>query len=238
MGACLPLQPVATGGDVPGAATKGAEPLRMAVIDSLIIAGWTGRDPAGVAAHIAELERLGVRPPRSTPMFYRVAAANLTTLAHIEVAGSDSTGEVECVVFSLPGGIWLGLGSDHTDRRLEAVDVTLSKQLCAKPVSSQVWPFDEIADHYEELILRSWAVIDGERRLYQEGAAAHLRHPRDLMAMAAGNALPVGTAMFCGTLPVRGEIRFASRFEMELHDPVFGRRIQHAYDIRALPDEG
>jgi hypothetical protein len=210
----------------------------VAGIHSLIIAGWTGRDPDVVAAHIAELERLGVPRPKSTPMFYRVAAANLTTLSHIEVVDDKSTGEIECVVFSLSDGMWIGVGSDHTDRQFEAIGVTFSKQLCAKPVSSQVWPFDEVEDHYDELVLRSWAVIDGQRRLYQEGTAAHLRHPRQLMTMAAGIALPVGTAMFCGTLPVHGEIRFASRFEMELHDPVIGRTINHAYDVLAIPNEG
>src|SRR5579862_2224452 len=48
-------------------------------IDRLVIAGWTGRDRAAVLAHIRELELLGVRPPRTTPIFYRAAATLLTT---------------------------------------------------------------------------------------------------------------------------------------------------------------
>ena len=35
-----------------------------------------------------------------------------------------------------------------------------------------------------------------------------------------GAALDVGTAMFCGTVPVFGEFEFADRFELELHNPV------------------
>ena len=41
--------------------------------------------------------------------------------------------------------------------------------------------------------------------------------------------------MFCGTLAAIGGIRPASRFEVELEDPVLGRTLRHAYDIDALP---
>ena len=41
--------------------------------------------------------------------------------------------------------------------------------------------------------------------------------------------------MFCGTLGAKGGIRPATRFEMELHDPVLDRRMNHAYDIIDLP---
>ena len=41
--------------------------------------------------------------------------------------------------------------------------------------------------------------------------------------------------MFCGTLSAIGGIRPATRFEMELEDPVLGRSMRHAYDVHALP---
>ena len=41
--------------------------------------------------------------------------------------------------------------------------------------------------------------------------------------------------MFCGTLGAIGGIRPASRFEMELEDPVLGRTLRHAYAIDVLP---
>ena len=41
--------------------------------------------------------------------------------------------------------------------------------------------------------------------------------------------------MFCGTLPALGAIRPSSRFEMEIEDPVLGRKLAHAYDVEALP---
>ena len=44
--------------------------------------------------------------------------------------------------------------------------------------------------------------------------------------------------MFCGTLAVHGGIAPAEQFEMELEDPVLGRKITHSYEIETLPNEG
>ena len=41
--------------------------------------------------------------------------------------------------------------------------------------------------------------------------------------------------MFCGTMPAIGAIRSSQRFEMELEDPVLGRKLAHGYHVQALP---
>jgi hypothetical protein len=41
--------------------------------------------------------------------------------------------------------------------------------------------------------------------------------------------------MFCGTPGAIGAIRSATRFEMELKDPVLNRSLTHGYDIPVLP---
>jgi hypothetical protein len=209
-------------------------------LDHLVIAGWTGRDAKAVEAHIAELEHLGVKRPKSTPIFYRVSAALLTTADAIEVAGGDSSGEVEPVVLNLAGRLWVGVGSDHTDRKVETIGVTISKQLCAKPIAPSLWPLAEVAPHWDRLILRSYAVTDGRRRRYQEGPVARLRPPEELMRLYRGGSadLPPATAMFCGTMAVEGAIAPADRFEIELEDPVLGRKIHHEYAVAPLPVEG
>jgi hypothetical protein len=48
-------------------------------IDEAVIAGLTGRDPAAGEKHIRKLEGLSVKRPASTPIFYCLAAARLTT---------------------------------------------------------------------------------------------------------------------------------------------------------------
>jgi hypothetical protein len=108
--------------------------------------------------------------------------------------------------------------------------------MCDKPIAGELWAFDEVKGHWDELRLRSWVVDGRERTLYQDGSVAALRPPTDLIArFAAEDRLADGTVMFCGTLAARGGIRPAARFEFELEDPVRSRRIQSGYDIIALP---
>jgi hypothetical protein len=204
--------------------------------DSLIVAGWTGRDEAALRHHIEELAAIGVPRPSSVPVFYRIAVDNLTQSQRVEVLGPDTSGEAEPVIVAQPDGLWLGLGSDHTDRKLEHMGIALSKQLCAKPLAPTLWRFDEVSDHWNELMLRAHATIDGKRVPYQDGRLAAMRHPSDLIArLNTGTALAPGTVMFCGTLAAIGGIHPATRFEIELRDPILSRTITHRYDIVALP---
>src|SRR3712207_6778729 len=142
---------------------------RIAVAaDTLIIAGWAGRDEEAIRHHIEELAAIGVPRPSSVPVYYRVSADNLTQGDRLVVLGPDSSGEVEPVVVSLADGLWIGVGSDHTDRKAETVGIALSKQMCGKPVGRTLWPLAEVEAHWDRLMLRAFATIDGERVLYQE----------------------------------------------------------------------
>jgi len=204
-------------------------------VDQLVIAGWTGRDKAAMEAHISELEALGIPRPSRTPIYYRCGASLLTNDDSIEVVGDASSGEVEFVLLSTDQGLIVTVGSDHTDREVEKAGVTISKQLCPKPIGRQAWRFEDVADHWDQLILRSYAVTNGLREPYQEGPVTTMRDPRDLMKGYSGNGeLPKGTAMFCGTLAVHGSIRPADRFEIELEDPVLERTLSHSYSVDAL----
>src|SRR5205807_2173659 len=108
-------------------------------------------------------------------------------------------GEVEPVIVMLNDGLWIGLGSDHTDRKAETMGIALSKQLCGKVVGSELWKFDHIAPHWDSIIIRSYATIDGERTLYQEGAFALMRDPVDLMTRY-GSPFGANTIIMCGTI--------------------------------------
>src|SRR5882757_10314554 len=92
----------------------GAPRAATITITQAVIAGWTGRNAEAVEKHIKELEVLGVKRPATTPIFYRVGAARLTTDASIEVLGETSSGEVEFVLLKSQGVLWVGAGSDHT----------------------------------------------------------------------------------------------------------------------------
>jgi hypothetical protein len=217
---------------------NGRTPVAFTVAN-LVIAGWAGRNKEAMEHHIRELEALGVARPAATPTYYRVAAARLSTTDLVEDAGGAGSGEVEALLIAKDGKLHVGVGSDHTDRKVETYGVTVSKQVCDKPVAATVWPFEEVADHWDDLILRSYAVIDGARVLYQEGAISGLLAPQELISgWAAGGTLPDGTAMFGGTMPAIGGVRPAARFEGELEDPVLGRKISFGYDVKTLPIAG
>jgi hypothetical protein len=209
---------------------------RVVDIDELVIAGWTGRDVEALNHHIEELKAIGVQPPSKVPLYYRVTANLLTQTETVQVLGDDTSGEVEPVLVGTPDRLWVTVGADHTDRKLEGYGVAVSKQVCPKVIGRTAWRFEEVEPHWDKLVLRSFIQEGGKRVLYQEGPLAKIRDPRELILGWRDNKrLPMGTVMFCGTMPAIGTIRPSPRFEMELDDPVLGRKISHAYDIQALP---
>ena len=217
--------------------TDGAAPL-SARVDRLVIAGWAGRDRDAMEHHIRELEALGVKRPATTPTYYRVAAHRLNTAPVIECSGTASSGEAEVLILAQEGRLYVGLASDHTDRAVEAYGITVSKQMCDKPLATTLWPMPEVAGHWDQLILRSWLTDASGRHLYQEGSVAGLLAPADLIARHGVDHLPDGTAMLCGTLPAIGGVRAGTRFDCELVDPVLSRRIELSYDVIELPIAG
>ena len=199
-------------------------------VAALVVAGWTGRDAAGVQHHIDELAAVGVPGPSTVPLFYRVARGLLTQDGAVEVLGPETSGEAEPLLLRHGGRDWLGLASDHTDRGLERVSVAASKQACAKVCAATLWPLDEVAGHLDLLELRSW--IDDGAALYQDGTLGQIR---PLAELAAAAPLAEGTAMLCGTVPAIGGIRPSASFRAELRDPVLGRSITLDYRVTVLP---
>ncbi|GGF46409.1 hypothetical protein GCM10007301_02380 [Azorhizobium oxalatiphilum] len=207
-------------------------------ITTAVIAGWTGRDKVALEKHIVELEELGVARPASTPIYYRCSTSRFTTATVLENTGPDSSGEVEFMLVNVGGKRYLGVGSDHTDRKVETYGITVSKQMCDKPIAPELWVLDDVLPHWDSLILRSFAIIDGERVLYQEGTVNSMLPPDEVVAGFSGADLSAGSVMFCGTFAVHGGIRPAERFEFEMEDPVLKRTIRHGYDVVVLPVNG
>jgi hypothetical protein len=219
-----------------GAAKSGIEKVAAEITD-LVIAGWTSRDVDALNHHIEELKAIGVQPPSKVPLYYRVAADRLTQAETIQVVGDDSSGEAEPVLVGTPDRLWVTVGADHTDRKLESYGIAHSKQVCPKVVGRTAWRYEDVEPHWDQLILRSFIEEGGKKVPYQEGLLAKIRTPRDLIAgwRNGDKRLPAGVAMFCGTLPAIGAIRSSSRFDMEIEDPVLGRKLSHTYRVQALP---
>lgn len=207
-------------------------------IRTLIIAGWAGRDIAAIEHHIEELAALGIPRPSAVPLYYRVSDNQLTQSSAVQVLGAQSSGEVETFVFNSGDELYVSIASDHTDRKLEAHSVAFSKQACIKPVATAAWKLADVAEYWDELVIRSWIEEDGQQVLYQEGPLASLRTPQDLIArFTDGKAiLPEGCGMTCGTVGAIGGIRPATSFTMELFDPRRNRALRHSYQAEILAE--
>jgi Protein of unknown function (DUF2848) len=199
----------------------------------LLLAGYTGRDRHAVMAHVRELEALGVAPPDRIPSVFVVDPWSVQVADAIEASGPETSGEVEVVLIRAGEGLLVGVGSDHTDRACEAIDIDAAKRRCPKPVASVVWRHGDVADHWDELELRSWMTDGIERRLYQEGTLAELLPVDELFdeLRDLGFEPGRGTVVFGGSLPTLGGLRFGQRFEIELRDPVLDRSISWGYVV-------
>ncbi|MFC9970960.1 DUF2848 family protein [Spirillospora sp. NPDC127200] len=200
--------------------------------EHLIVAGYTARDEAAVAEHIAELASIGVPPPPTVPAFYVLDPALLTTAAVVEVAGPATSGEVEPVIVRQGGRHFLAVGSDHTDRALERDDIAASKAACPKPIGGTVLEIGtglEAVD-WEDSTVRS--SVDG--RPYQHGDLASLRHPADLLRKLTDALGPVtgDLVLYCGTLPLLTEsFVHGTCWRLELRLPG-GPVLSHTYETK------
>jgi len=200
----------------------------------VVLAGYTGRDQEAVRRHIDELAAHGVPGPERVPAFYRVTPALVVATDSIDVLGSETSGEVEFILLRAGGELWVGLGSDHTDRALERESVTHAKQLCPKVVAPGLWRYADVAPHWDRLVLRSFAGPD--RRMYQEGPVTAMLDPEDILTRVAerSGGDRDGRLVFSGTLALADELSFDERFAAELHDEHTGRRLSLEYAINVF----
>ena len=202
-------------------------------VQQVLLAGYTGRDRAKVTEHIDELTKLGVAPPERVPMVYIVPPELLSTEPKMTVAGPETSGEVEFYLVPTADGLLVGVGSDHTDRKEEAIDVAASKVLCSKVLSRQVWRYDDLQDHWDRIEIRSWVTDDAGRHPYQDGRLDSFMIVENILRELAGagyNDLDE-RVIFGGTLPTLGGFVYGRRFEAELRDPVLERSLTCDYDV-------
>lgn len=203
----------------------------------VLLWGYTGRDQAAVRKHIEELEKEGIAPPPSVPACFQKTAGGITTADRLEVVSPETSGEIEFVLLVEGEEIYVGVGSDHTDRALEKLDILKSKQVNPAPVSKSLWKFREIEGHWDEIEIRSWATVEGEEVLYQQATLGSILTPDALLGLSRERVSgPLDRiALFSGTPALQtGGFVFAEHFKGELYDPVFDRRLTVAYAIEGL----
>jgi hypothetical protein len=214
----------------------GRTPLSFTV-RHIVCAGYTGRDRDEAERHIRELEGLGIARPKEVPVFFAVASYLATVEQVIEVQGPFTSGEAEFALIFGPGGPWVTVASDQTDRFVERHSVPAAKQLCPKVLSPTVWPLADVEDHWDELELRAWVRSGRKRRLYQEAKLGSLLAPDKLLSglrRRVGRSHD-GVVLLSGTVPtVDGQVVYGDAYELELADPRLDRAIRTQYAVRVL----
>ena len=204
----------------------------------MVNAGYVGKNQAEVRRHIRELAEKGVRGPKSTPTLYPVVCKALVCDSTIEVYGSETSGEVEYVLLVVAEDeIYVGLGSDHTDRHLEKTDIPRAKQICPNLLGRRVWPLEEVERHWDDLLLSATVVKDGQAMRYQQGRLGLLLNPAELLQFVKSKISgPLkNLIIFSGTMGMLTEdFVFGERFSAQLIDEKLKRRLEISYDIHPL----
>lgn len=201
--------------------------------------GYAGRNLEKTMEHIRELERdLGVPAPKKIPTIFQCGNYLLTQEKDLVFVGEKSCGEVEYVIVVKNGKLYIGLGSDHTDRELEAASVPKAKQICAKPICPVLWEYEEIRDHWDQILLRSWQTLGGTETAYQEGSLADILPPDVILKELNERVGEIDNCViFSGTVPVLNGFHYGTNFRYEMEDPVLGRKLCYDYDVIAISEE-
>ncbi len=205
----------------------------------MVNAGYTGRDQERVRHHIEELKKEGVPAPESTPTAYEMITQLVYFDQEIEVVSDRTSGEAEYVLLCTEDEVYVGVGSDHTDRELESVSIIKSKQVCPNVMSNRLWRLKEVREDWDQILLRSWTGDEkGKKQLYQEAPLAAMMTPEDLMEFIK-NRLDdrnlSGMMIFSGTIPIlTGNFLYGSFFEAELFNPRTRRRLNFYYQVQVL----
>jgi len=199
-------------------------------------AGWAGRDRAAVQNHIDELRAIGVPPPKHVPTLFALGNHLLSTQDAIQVHGDETSGEVEYVLFRHNGEIFITVGSDHTDRRLEKHSIAKSKNLCLNVMAPEAWPFEEVEEHFDRLILECSVSLGGTDKLYQKDTVAALIGPYYWLTQLEDrlDRLEDGLVFFSGTIGTKAGLVTGDAYHFSLTDPLLHRSISHRYRCEVL----
>lgn len=206
-------------------------------INQAFCIGYSGRDKEKTMAHIKELAEIGVPEPAEIPALFPVGINTVTQEDVMEVIGDETSGEAEIVLVfgNTADEVYLTVGSDHTDRALETVDINKSKQVCGKPFAKKAWIARNLKQHWDQLVLSSAVRIDGKWQQYQSAPIASIIDFNEIKRfLIEKNIECTNCIVFCGTVPLQDGFKFGDSFYMKLEDPVHDDSISAEYKIKNI----
>ena len=202
--------------------------------------GFTIRDREKMQAHLDEVEGVHVDWPPRPPIIFPISSWATITDEDVPVQYDRTSGEIEIVSVVDGDELFVGVGSDHTDRSLEATDIPWGKQVTPNVMAPTLWRWTEVEDHWDEVLLES-TIDSGEGpALYQQAGVSEFWTPREMVDATKDRIVEVPgvRVFFSGTVvSVDKELNFGHVFRMRMIDPVLGREIDHTYRVTQLADE-
>jgi hypothetical protein len=207
--------------------------------ENLLVIGYAGRDMEKTMDHIRELEeKLGVAPPKRIPTIFECSHELLTQADSIKFLGEKTCGEAEYIIVLDKGNVYIGIGSDHTDRELERDSVPKAKQVCPKPIGKELWVYEEVKDHWDEIKVVSYQQVDGKEVPYQDGTLADILPVEKILEELKERVGDIEQSIiFSGTVPLLGDFVYGDRFKCMLVDEVLDRKLTLVYNVKII-DEG
>ena len=220
---------------------------------------YASRDVEATEGNLGEIRSRGYLVHEAAGICFR-SRYLLTTEDAIEVQGPQTSGEVEFVAVRHGGNLYVSVGSDHNDRSVEELSTTMlgkiydtakSKQMVPAVMARDAWPYDDVKEHWDEIVIKSAVTMSGRRIPYQEAKLETLLDleyylSRDAWFRADGSVLLGGSGGMSTDLPkdlYQGQatqegVTFPADFQFEMIDPVLGRTISHGYDVISLEEAG
>lgn len=200
--------------------------------------GYAGRDREKTLEHIEELKEIGVPEPKEVPELYHLNPRLLSESNEMYVIGNESSGEVEVVlIYDEEGEIAVTVGSDHTDRALETVSIQKSKQLCDKPIASESIPFKDVEAEWDDLVLKSQVLLNGEWIDYQDGLVSNIISFDSIQAYLKSHKVELKNCIvFCGTVPLLDGFKYGDGFRCSLKSNQLNKEITIEYQVSHLKE--
>ena len=218
-----------------------------------------GRDLQATNTGLDKIRAKGYNVHRAAGVCFR-SRYLITNEAAIEVQGPQTSGEVEFVALVHDGEAFISVGSDHNDRSLgelwtpmlgKVFDSAKTKQMVPAVVAREAWRYEDIRDHWDEIVLRSSITVGGQRVPYQEFRLTNLLDLEYYLNRYSwlgedGSVLLGGSSDLLSSVPeeiFQGQttldgVVFPNDFHIEMQDPVLSKTIAHSYTVHSLEDPG
>lgn len=208
-------------------------------LNRLLIVGYSGSNIEKIKEHIKELkEHLGVPEPKRIPTIFECSRELLTTEKNIKFIGDMTSGEVEYLIIKHSNEIYIGIGSDHTDRKLESISVPKAKQICPKPIGEEVWLYKDVKEHWNEIEAESYQNIDRKKVLYQKGKLSEILPVEKIISELENRVGNIeDSVIFSGTVPLASTFKYGNEFICKIFDKNNNSSLNLNYKINKISEE-